>query len=55
MKVTSDYFFRAVLDDIDKFRTKPAAAEGPQPPPAPNPPPQAAPAQSPPSAQTAQP
>jgi TRAP-type mannitol/chloroaromatic compound transport system substrate-binding protein len=50
-----DYFFRAVLDDIDKFRTKPAAAEGPQPPPAPNPPPQAAPAQSPPSAQTAQP
>jgi TRAP-type mannitol/chloroaromatic compound transport system substrate-binding protein len=49
-----DYFFRAVLDDIDKFRTKPAAEE-PQPPPAPAPPPQAAPAQAVPPAQTAQP
>jgi TRAP-type mannitol/chloroaromatic compound transport system substrate-binding protein len=50
-----DYFFRAVLEDIDKFRTKPAAAESPQPAPAPTPP-QAAPVEkAAPSAQTAQP
>jgi TRAP-type mannitol/chloroaromatic compound transport system substrate-binding protein len=50
-----DYFFRTVLEDIDRFRTKPAAAEGAQPSPAPTPPPQAAPAQTPPPAQAAQP
>jgi TRAP-type mannitol/chloroaromatic compound transport system substrate-binding protein len=43
-----DYFFRFVLDDIDKFRAKPAA-EAPQPAPEPVPAPQV------PTAQTAQP
>jgi hypothetical protein len=48
-----DYFFRFVLDDIEKFRTKPDAAEGGQPTPSPPPPAQTTPALPP--AQTAQP
>jgi TRAP-type mannitol/chloroaromatic compound transport system substrate-binding protein len=50
-----DYFFRTVLEDVDKFRAKPPDVAAPQPSPASTPPPQAAPAQAPPPAQTAQP
>jgi TRAP-type mannitol/chloroaromatic compound transport system substrate-binding protein len=49
-----DYFFRFVLDDLDKFRAKPEGVEKVQSAPAPASPSQAAPAQAPP-AQTAQP
>jgi hypothetical protein len=48
-----DYFFRFVLDDIEKFTAKSAAVEGVQPSLAPPPPAQTTPALPP--AQTAQP
>jgi TRAP-type mannitol/chloroaromatic compound transport system substrate-binding protein len=41
-----DYFFRAVLEDIDKFRNKSPATEGPPSSPAPSPAPQDTPAQT---------